>query len=128
MSRPRDIAGQTPRERQLESFLTILRENGSRQLATEFLAAFSKIAPPVLPKTSTAPVNSDDNAYVVRGFWVASASVEEGTDKCASQDRQWRLASGGKRLSYGGRSGSRSNDSMWPSNRSDQSAIAADRS
>lgn len=122
MSRPRDMAGQTPRERQLENFLTILRENGSRELTTEFLAAFSEIAPPVHPKTPTAPVESDDNAYVIRGFWVASASVEE------APDRQRRPASNGKRLSYGGRSGSCSNGSMWPSNRSDQRAIAADRS
>ena len=101
MSRPR-MAVRTPRELQLERFLSAVSENGNRQLIEEFLAAFSKIAPPVHPKTSAAPVNAVNGSYVVRGFWVAAASTEGAADRRASHEpRQRRQASRVKYVSYG---------------------------
>lgn len=112
MSRPR-MAVRTPRELQLECFLSAVAENGSRQLIEEFLAAFSKIAPPVHPRTSAAPMNVVKDPYVVRGFWVAAASTEGAADRRASHEpRQRRQASRGKDMSYEGRSGSPSNAPM----------------
>lgn len=112
MSRPR-MAVRTPRELQLERFLSAVSENGNRQLIEEFLAAFSKIAPPVHAKASAALMSAVNESYVVRGFWVPAAPTEGAADMRASHEpRQRRQASRGKHMSYGNGSGSPSNVPM----------------
>lgn len=111
MSRQR-MAVRTPRELQLERFLRAITENGNRQLIDEFLAAFSKIAPPVHPRTSAVPMSVVHESYVERGFWVSAASTEAGDHRATQERRKRRHAPRGKLVAYGSGSGTPSNAPM----------------
>lgn len=73
MSSTKRTTDQTPRELQLEKFLSAVRENGGERLVEEFLTAFAEVAPPVRPeKIPETPniVRDARETHVLRGFWV----------------------------------------------------------
>lgn len=112
MSRQR-MAVRTPRELQLERFLSAVSENGNRQLIEEFLAAFSQIAPAVRADKSAPPMNAVNEPHIIRGFWVPASPPEGAADKRPSQEpRPRRQVPRGKHMSYGNGSGSPSNVPM----------------
>ena len=71
------VAVRTPRELQLERFLSAIQETGDQQLVEEFLTVFAEIAPPVhrVNDAVNRPVNGvgsnvSRESHVLRGFWV----------------------------------------------------------
>lgn len=70
----------SPREIQLERFLTAIRENGNERLVEDFPAAFAEVAPPVRPKLPETP-NIVGETYVLRGFWVPVESGQVRVEK-----------------------------------------------
>jgi len=76
MSPTKRTTVRTPRELQLERFLTAIRENGNERLLEDFLAAFAEIAPPVHPQKKLQEIpNIVCETHVLRGFWVPIEST-----------------------------------------------------
>jgi hypothetical protein len=71
----------SPRELQIERFLTAIREHGNEQLVEDFLAAFAEIAQPVRPEKLPETPNIVGETYVLRGFWVPVESSQVGVEK-----------------------------------------------